>query len=97
MKAEHLTQLSQEVRRTLEVLGEQYRREDDKVEQAMLAAARQVRLKARAPVMCEILIELHQNLSLRDVFEAVSLKLGLHQRTVEKIYYAGRENVSGEG
>ena len=85
--AEHLSQLPEDVRITLAVVEARYAEDDRRLEAAILAAARDSRLAARVPGLCDALHAQHPGLSQRFSFRAVALSTGLHERHIARLFY----------
>jgi hypothetical protein len=89
LPAEHLSQFPPDLRQTILQLKGQYAQDDQAMEQAVLAATREARLVERVPKLISSLRSAH-HLSFRGAFKVAALVLGMHPRTIEKIYYNGR-------
>jgi hypothetical protein len=87
MIPEHLTQLPEDVRTTLSKVEAQFAADDRRLEAAILAAARDSRLAARVPTLCDAVLAQHPLLSKRYIFRAVALSTGLHERHIARLFY----------
>ena len=104
----HLTQIPEPIRETMTRAFVPWDRQDLGIEamvDGMLqapavtaATTRAMRASAnaiRVPQLVRIVAEAHPDLSIRDVFTAAGLYLGLYPRSVARLYYAERKcNVS---
>ena len=103
MRWEHLTQVPDPIRATMSQAFAQWARQDLGVEHlldltlqnehitrqvlaALVASANAVRV----PELCQVVHAAHPEISWRQVFRAVGLFCGLHDRHVQRLHYARR-------
>lgn len=82
----HVSQIPDPVREALDACDAPQRQEDERLEVALLRAARAERLRARVPAL--VRAAMGTGISVRQAIQAVALHSGLSEAYVKALYYA---------